>query len=169
MIRLATHKDVPTCVSISRACGDFLRANGIDQWTPDYPNESILIQDVNAQSLYILEVESTIVGMVVINEIQDPEYLQLNWKTSSSSKNLVVHRLAVSPDAQGKGFAQQLMSFVEGLAKEKYYDSIRLDTFSRNKRNQQFYQQRGYELIGEVYLSYRTDFPYVCYEFVLNT
>lgn len=169
MIRLATHKDVPTCVSIARACGDFLRNNGIDQWTPDYPNESILLQDVHEQSLYILTVEDTIVGMVVINEIQDPEYVQLDWITPTASKNLVVHRLAISPESQGKGYAQLLMTFVEELALKQGYDSIRLDTFSRNERNQRFYERRGYQRINEVYLSYRTDFPYVCFEYVLKT
>lgn len=165
MIRKALLSDVKICQSIAQDCGKALRDSGIDQWTEDYPSEAILQQDVANEDLYVLEMNAEIVGMIVLNEMQDPEYSAINWLTSKEDKNLVVHRLAVNPNHQGNGFARILMDFAEELGRINNYKSIRLDTFSQNIRNQKFYENRGYQRLGEIMLSYRTDFPYICYEF----
>lgn len=166
MIRRGTLADIKKCKSIAQACGNELRSLGIDQWTEEYPSEEILIQDIEKNELFVLEIDQEVIGMIVLNEVQDPEYAFIEWTPPKDSKNLVVHRLAVNPTFQGKGYAQQLMTFAEDFAKSNDYFSIRLDTFSQNKRNQKFYEQRGYKRKGETYLSYRSDFPYVCFEYL---
>ena len=107
--------------------------------------------------------------IVVLNEIQDDEYGEINWSTSEEEKNIVVHRLAVRPDQQGKGLGRLIMDFAEQWARENQYDAIRLDTFSQNPRNQRFYTNRGYTDLGPVYLKYKKEHPYYCYELLLNT
>ena len=37
------------------------------------------------------------------------------------------------------------MDFAEEYAREKKFISVRLDTFSMNKRNLKFYESRGYQ------------------------
>ena len=95
------------------------------------------------------------------------EEMEARNRRSNKKKNLVVHRLAVLPNHQGKGLARKLMDFAENFAKEKNYDAIRLDTFSQNPRNQKFYSNRGYTNLGPVYLKYKKDHPYFCYELLL--
>ena len=60
------------------------------------------------------------------------------------------------------------MDFAEDYAIRKGYDSIRLDTFSKNPRNQKFYEIRGYHRLGNVYFSDQSADPFYCYELVLN-
>lgn len=152
---------------MTRLCAQDLISKGIHQWDQNYPDLTTIQNDISKAQLYTHKSGDKITGIVVLNEVQDPEYADLQWVTSSDSRNLVVHRLAVHPHYQGKGIARKLMDFAEIFAKEQGYDSIRLDTFSQNSRNQKFYDNRGYQRTGEVYLSYRDDYPYIGYELIL--
>ena len=96
----------------------------------------------------------------------DEEYKEVAW-LSPNSKNLYVHRLAVHPEHQGKGYAQQLMDFAENYARVNGFTSIRLDTFSRNKRNQRFYEARGYKKLEDIYFPEQSTYPFHCYELVV--
>ena len=164
------HKsEVDAILTLTRACGKHLRDNGIDQWDENYPDRGTIVQDVDTETLFAYREDNEVLGIVVLNELQDDEYSQIKWSTSNQDKNIVVHRLAVSPDQQGKGLGRKLMDFAEQWAKDNNYDAIRLDTFSQNPRNQRFYTSRGYTDLGPVYLKYKKDHPYYCYELLLKT
>lgn len=166
-IRLAKLSEVDNLVALTLSCGEHLRTLGISQWSADYPNKEILSADIFAKQLFVLTENSVPQAIIVLNEKSDPEYDEVNWLTPKDSKNLLVHRLATNPASQGKGYARKLMDFAENFARENNYDSIRLDTFSQNKRNQKFYENRNYINLGELWLSYRDDFPYIAYELLL--
>ena len=86
---------------------------------------------------------------IVSNEHQDPEYKEVKWNYDSE-KIAVIHRLMVHPKHEGKGIAQDLVRYIEKLAKEAQYGSIRLDVFANNLRAVRFYKKRGYEVAGKV-------------------
>jgi ribosomal protein S18 acetylase RimI-like enzyme len=96
----------------------------------------------------------------------DEEYHSINWLTKNNN-NLYIHRVAIHPEHQGKGYAQQLMGFAENFAIENNYTSIRLDTFSQNTRNQKFYELRGYKRLGNIYFPKQSEHPFYCYELIL--
>ena len=106
------------------------------------------------------------VGSISITPEMDEEYNSIKWLTSNN-KNLYIHRLAVHPEMQRKGYAQKLMNFAEGYAKKNNYISIRLDTFSKNFRNQRFYEQRGYQRLENVYFPQQSQDPFYCYELII--
>nr|WP_316931595.1 hypothetical protein [Flavimarina sp. Hel_I_48] len=60
------------------------------------------------------------------------------------------------------------MFFAENLAKEGNFQSVRLDTFSQNERNQKFYEKRGYQKLGAIYFLKQSKHPFYCYELPLN-
>ena len=60
------------------------------------------------------------------------------------------------------------MDFTENYAIKNDNVSIRLDTFSQNKRNNRFYEARGFVLLGDVYFIKQSTFPFHCYEKVLK-
>ena len=167
MIVAGVSGDEQEIIAMTKLCAADLISKGISQWDENYPDLNTIQTDIHQGELFKYVIDDTILGIVVLNENQDPEYNELNWITSNNSRNLFVHRLAVHPEHQGKGIARQLMDFAEEKAKRDGYDSIRLDTFSQNKRNQNFYDNRDYQRTGEVYLSYRDDFPYIGYELIL--
>jgi ribosomal protein S18 acetylase RimI-like enzyme len=168
MISLGKPEEIDEIVALIKACAAHLRTVGVDQWDEDYPDYTDIENDLATQTLFAYREDAVIIGIVVLNETQDKEYEEINWITSDDSRNLVVHRLAVHPDHQRKGLARLLMDHAEGFAKEKKYDSIRLDTYSQNPRNQKFYNNRGYTDLGPVFLIYKRSHPYFCYELLLN-
>ena len=141
--------------------------NGIYQWNEVYPSKEVLQKDIELQQIWKLEENETIVGIIVLTEIEDKEYLNVKWLTQNL-KILYIHRLAVHPNFQGKGYAQKLMDFTENYAINNNYNSIRLDTFSQNKRNLVFYEKRNYTKLEVIYFPNQSEHPFYCYEKVLN-
>ncbi|MGL4581738.1 MAG: GNAT family N-acetyltransferase, partial [Flavobacterium sp.] len=63
---------------------------------------------------------------------------------------LVIHRLFVSPMAQGKGISSQMIQYAEQYAQTNKYASIRFDTYSLNNTANAVYLKKGYTLVGTV-------------------
>lgn len=166
MIRKATSSDIESILLITKACARHMISNGIYQWNEHYPNAEAFQNDIKRDELYVLINENDILGSVVISTLMDDEYNNIQWLTPND-KNIYIHRLAVHPDYQGRGFAQKLMDFAEKFALEHGYRSIRLDTFSQNNRNQKFYELRGYKRLGSIYFPKQSEHPFYCYERVL--
>ena len=166
-IRLAEMYELETIVNITKACNLFMRSKGIYQWTENYPSISDFQNDFKRKELYILEEEREILGCIVISTLMDEVYKPVKWLTPNNNNHIYIHRIAITPKKQGKGYAQMLMDYAESYAKENHFTSIRLDTFSQNKRNQQFYEIRGYERLENISLPEQSEHPFYCYEKIL--
>jgi ribosomal protein S18 acetylase RimI-like enzyme len=166
MIRRAKISEIPDILQLTKACAEAMIEKGIYQWNENYPSRSAFEKDVREKSLYVLIIVGQIVGTVVISSKMDQEYVPVSW-LSPNHNNIYIHRLAVLPEHQGKGHAQRMMDFAERYAREKGYISVRLDTFSQNRRNQVFYETRGYQRLGDIYLPKQSEHPFHCYELLL--
>jgi len=162
----AKKSEIPEILSLTRACAQEMITNGIFQWNEDYPTAAAFKKDIERTELFVLKNNDHIIGTIVLSTLMDDEYLEIDWLTLSKN-NLYIHRLAVHPDYQGKGNARKLMDYAYAFAKAHSAPSIRLDTFSQNKRNQQFYEARGYEKLGNIYFPKQSEHPFYCYERVL--
>jgi ribosomal protein S18 acetylase RimI-like enzyme len=165
MIRKALLKDIDELLQITRACAASMVAKNIYQWNEVYPNKQAFLEDFERNELFVLEIENIIVGCITISTFMDEEYIPISWLTSNSN-NLYIHRLAIHPKYQGKGYAQKLMDYAETYAEKNNYVSVRLDTFSQNNRNVQFYEQRGYKRLGEIFFPKQSEYPFYCYELI---
>ncbi len=166
MIRRAKLQEIPKILALTRACALDMSERGIEQWNEHYPSAEIFERDINRGELYTLFQSTDIIGVIVITSIMDKEYESVKW-LSPDENNVYIHRLAIHPDFQGQGHARQLMTFAEDLARKEHYSSIRLDTFSRNPRNQKFYELRGYTKLEDIYFPKQSEYPFHCYELVL--
>jgi ribosomal protein S18 acetylase RimI-like enzyme len=166
-IEKAAFNDLEKLYAITKSCANHMIDQGVFQWNNYYPSKEILQLDIELQQIWKLVKKNSIIGIVVLSEIEDTEYKTVKWLTNSSH-NLYIHRLAVDPNFQRKGYAQKLMDFAENYAMEHHYHSIRLDTFSQNKRNQEFYEKRNYVKLESIYFLKQSEFPFYCYEKVLN-
>jgi len=163
MIRLVKEEEILELLAITQACANDMVSRNIYQWNEEYPSKSAFENDLLRKELYALISEEKIIGCIVITPKIDKEYLSVKWLTPNKN-NLYVHRLAIHPNFQGKGFAQKLMCFAENFAIENNYSSIRLDTFSKNGKNQKFYELRGYKKLDSIYFPKQSEFPFYCYE-----
>ncbi len=166
MIRQARKNDVELLMSITKECANLLRSKNIFQWNEHYPNRNVFELDILRDELHVFECNDEIIGCITISKIMDFEYKDVEW-LSPNLNNCYLHRLAIHPKHQGKGHARKLMDFAENFAKIKGFTSIRLDTFSKNLRNQKFYELRGYKKLGAIYFPKQSEHPFFCYELVL--
>lgn len=166
MILKAHLSHINNLLEVTKACAEHMENAGIFQWNSTYPNRAAFENDVNRGELYIYIHNNKVVGSIVISTFMDGEYQAVKWLTQTTN-HYYIHRLAVHPEFQGKGIARKMMDFAENMARQNKVASIRLDTFSKNLRNQKFYETRGYKKLGNIYFPKQSDFPFYCYEYVL--
>ncbi|GAA3643473.1 GNAT family N-acetyltransferase [Flavivirga jejuensis] len=166
MIRKGTRSDISNIIEITKACAVNMIQQNIHQWNEYYPNKEAFLKDAERSELYILEIKNVIMGCITISTFMDEEYIPISWLTENTN-NIYIHRLAIHPTHQGKGYAQKLMDFAETFALKSNCISVRLDTFSQNSRNQKFYEHRGYKRLGNIYFPKQSKHPFYCYELIL--
>lgn len=160
-MRPASLADLPKVMEIVRHTVVGMQEAGNDQWDSNYPLDDRFLTDIENAALYLAISDSgNTLGFITIDEEQADEYASLSWQLA---KPLVMHRVAVHPDAKGQGVASFMEKHAVSIARAKAKDSIRVDTHSTNKPMQSFLEQCGYRKIGE--MDYHgKDKPYFCYE-----
>ena len=148
-ITQASQVDVPEIVALIGSCVRDMESRQIHQWDGIYPSRSAIQQDVDSRTLNAAKENGKIIGIVVLNENQEPQYGEDPW-SYLVEKVLVVHRLSVDPRHQRKGIAGRLMDFAEDQAKAQSYQAIRLDAFVENTAAVALYERRGYHKAGSV-------------------
>jgi ribosomal protein S18 acetylase RimI-like enzyme len=143
-----------------------MNEHAIDQWDEHYPTIDFVAEDIENGTLYIVEDEEQIVGIVTLDEFQHELYRTIEWEREDG-KQLIIHRLAVLPQEQGKGIARKLMDFAEGFAAEHRYTSIRFDAYNKNDRALRLYKELGYAKKGEVHFEHRTT-PFSVFEKIVG-
>ena len=166
MISRAKISEISDILKLTHICAIEMTGNGIYQWNEHYPSKEVFEKDLERGELFVLKIKEKIIGTIVITTIMDEEYIPVDWLTANNN-NIYIHRLAIHPKQQGNGYAQRLMDFAENYARGKGFESVRLDTFSQNKRNQKFYETRGYHKLGDIYFPKQSEHPFHCYELVL--
>ena len=166
MIRIAGIKDLREIKSLTEACARAMIKKDIYQWNEHYPSLEKLEEDILQEELFVIENKENIKGIIVITKTKDKEYNPIKW-LSKTENNLYIHRLATHPDHWGQGYGRKLMEFAEEFAKQHKFESVRLDTFSQNLRNQRFYEARGYLRLGDIYFPKQSTHPFYCYELLI--
>jgi len=162
-ITKAVPENINHIMSLIDAAVKAMITSGLYQWDEHYPNQDIITEDIAAGSLFKISEKGKITGIIVLNEQYFPEYNALTWE-DDKGRFLVVHRLCIHPDCQGKGLGKKLMKFAEEYALKNNYSSIRLDTFTKNQTALGLYDALGYRRAGEVVF---TKGKFQCFEKVL--
>lgn len=158
-IRKAQIEETGEIMELIAKCVQAMQAGGSDQWDDSYPNREVIGQDIERGTLYTYIDNEAIAGIIVLDEHPSELYQSIQWSQEQGS-HLIMHRLAVHPEVQGKGIARKLIAFAEEYARQSGYSSIRLDTYSKNTRALALYPSLGYERRGEVFFPHRTvSFP----------
>ena len=166
-IELAEINDLNDIMKMIHDCANDLIGKNIFQWNEKYPSRDIFLSDIEKKNLFILKNNSGIIGCIALSHEKDIEYTDVKWLTKDD-KNLYLHRLAVDPKFQKKGIGKLLMDFAEDYARNNKFISVRLDTFSKNERNNRFYKSRKYTKLDDVYFPNQSEFPFHCYEKILD-
>ena len=168
IIRRATLHDVDTIMQLIKQVLPIMQATGNLQWDDTYPNAEAFTADVANNRLWVADIDGQIAGVIaiIIND-QEPEYGQVpGWDITEPC--IVAHRLAVSPNMQGKGIAAELLKQCEVVARQQHIDLIRLDTNTVNRPMQNLFLKLGYQLGGEIVLNKRPEMLFMAFEMRLD-
>lgn len=161
-IRLALPVDVAAVMGLVRRVIPLMQAAGNRQWDESYPNAPVFESDIEQGQLWVAEVDGAVAGVAAVTTEQAPEYAQVGWDIEESA--LVVHRLAVDPQYRGTGIAMALMRKAEDVAMKQGIPVLRVDTNTQNEATQKLLPKLGFELAGEIGLSFRPGQRFLCYE-----
>lgn len=141
---------------------DHLKKKRIFQWDRFYPNRFVIKDDIKKGNLYGIFEEDQLVAAITLDANGSKRYEQVKWEDFNGYP-LIVHRLAVHPYYQGKGFGKILLGFAEESARKNKHTSIRFDVFSENPVAVRLYEKAGYVERGEIHFPFRKA-PYKCFE-----
>jgi N-acetylglutamate synthase-like GNAT family acetyltransferase len=141
-IELAKTTDLDGVMRIIKACAADLISKKIFQWSEKYPSSEVFKNDIDKNTLFVAKHKSKIIGCVALCSKKDIEYKK-------------------------KGIGKSLMDFTEEYAKKNQFKTVRLDTFSQNKRNNKFYKSREYVKLGDVFFPMQSEYPFHCYEKII--
>lgn len=155
-------QDLLSIFDIISKCKTHMESHNIYQWNEFYPSLDIIETDIISGNCYLLKDNGLSIAYFAIDEEQPSEYNNINWITQGE-KVLVIHRLGVLPEYQGRGIAKKILKFIEEFADENKYTSIRLDAYSENKKALKLYGNYGYKRVDKLYFPNRV-FHFYCYE-----
>ena len=148
-IRKAKADELEALLEIYDSGRAFMRATGnLEQWNNGYPSAEVVLADIEAEQLYVCE-EGEILGVFCYFFGDDPTYGKIyegEWKNAEPYG--VLHRIAVSKNAHGKGVAACCFEYAFDRCK-----NLKIDTHRDNIPMQRALEKNGFERCGIIYLA----------------
>jgi len=151
LLRKATLSEIPQIWEIIQDAIEQRRLEGSQQWQDGYPNELSITNDINNGYGFVLTENDSIVCYAAIIFDIEPAYEKIEGKWLTNDDYVVVHRVAVSKLAKGKGIATKLFLKIEELAVQQNVYSIKVDTNFDNVPMLKILDKLNYTYCGEVY------------------
>ena len=151
MIRKATIEDIPAVAQSYQELFRYESAHGsTTNWVEGlYPTKGTAEHAFSENTLYVLEEAGAVCGSMVLNQIQPPEYGEIDWAyPAEPTKVLVIHTLCICPSQAGKGYGRQMVSYALKKALQLGYKAVRLDTWEGNHPAASLYESMGFRLAG---------------------
>src|SRR5688572_17922672 len=115
ILRKATSVEAPAIWEILQQAIEQRRKDGSQQWQQGYPNAKTVEDDIEQGYAYVLTDDDTIIAYAAIIFGIEPAYEKIEGKWLTDGDYVVVHRVATSDAAKGKGAATHLFKLLENL------------------------------------------------------
>lgn len=151
VLRKAVISEIPVIWEILQDAIEQRRQDGSTQWQDGYPNELSIKSDIENGYAYVLTENENILCYAAIIFDREPAYENIEGKWLTDGDYVVIHRVAVSKLAKGKGIATKLFESLESLSVENNVFSIKVDTNFDNIPMLKILERLNYTYCGEVY------------------
>lgn len=147
-IRLAQPQDLPRLLEIYEDARRYMRANGNPhQWTGGYPDQAVLLEDIDLRRLYACEEDGEILGVFCYFEGEDPTYRVIYDGAWLNPRPYgVLHRIAVA--AHRRGVASFCFDFCYSRC-----HNLKIDTHRDNLPMQRSLEKNGFCRCGIIHLA----------------
>ena len=154
--RPAVKDDIPAIVDIVAQARAWMDANGIDQWTEDYPIAEDYLRDMARGECFVLTCAGQMEAVFTFYNRPEPCYSAItDGKWSSDEPYASIHRCAVSGAYRGCGLAERMAAAWESLARDQGLSWLRVDTHKKNKAMLGLLRKRGFQYRGNVLVDAR--------------
>lgn len=153
ILRLSTVRDLINIMNIINEGKEFLRNNNVNQWQDGYPNEEVILNDINNNESYVIENNREIVGTTALSLAGEKNYDEIyEGKWLSNNKYAVIHRIAVSREKGIKGVGREILKESENICLANGIRNIKIDTHEDNKIMQELLEKNNYKYCGIIFL-----------------
>lgn len=152
-ILLAKAEDVNLVANLYDAVNEYFESNEnycYPNWQKGkYPVLSDAQAAFEEGSLYVLKDNDSMLGSIIINGKQHPEYRRMPWKLQAPDDEIMtIHTLVVSPNVRNRGIGEKLVRFSIEICKNAGAKAIRNDTHFRNVPARNLYVKCGFQSLG---------------------
>lgn len=153
ILRKATLSDAPKIWEILQDAITQRKRDGSDQWQNGYPNPQTVQDDITDRIAYVLIEKNQILAYAAILFGIEPAYNHIKGKWLTRGDYVVLHRVATSEHAKGRGIATQLFKMIEDMAIQRNVLSIKVDTNFDNIPMLKIFDKLDYTYCGEVFVN----------------
>ncbi len=148
LLRIAKKDDAAASYQCIEAARAYHSSMGFVQWHPDYPTPATIENDIASGIGYVFTEEDEIYGYCCIIIGDEPAYRVIDGAWKTDLPYAVVHRMAFSQNARGKGLSKAALSLIKNFCSEHGIRAIRVDTQSENKVMQHILEREGFAYCG---------------------
>ncbi len=167
MFRKANKNEINDIVQIYDDINDYLESNiNYTHWKKGvYPIREDAEAAFEKNELFVFENGGEILGTVVLNSSEPPQYANVNFDNRfKGNEILVIHTLVVSPKSLRKGVGEAILQSSEAYALTNNCKTIRLDTYYKNEPAISLYTKMFYNFVGMVDLELGFEGLFKCFE-----
>jgi ribosomal protein S18 acetylase RimI-like enzyme len=154
--------DLIEILYLLKVCILDMNQKGLKHWNSAFPGAERIQKDLENCSIYVVKDKGVCKGMVTLNEFEPEDYRQLSFN-SGTQKPIYLQNMAVHPKWQGMGIAKLMVEYAQKMARERGFDSIRLDVFRPSDGARQLYEKQSFKEVASFHSVYQK-IPFVCYE-----
>lgn len=133
-------------LSILRTKAKWLIKNGKQMWNPKYLKKSIFIEKYPNSKWFVVEIMNEVIGgFVLVSE-------DSNFWTEKENEDsaFYIHKVVIKEGYTGKGYAKEILMWIEEYAKNSGKQYLRLDCYSKRGYLNKLYSEYGFKLKREV-------------------
>ncbi|MGV3464374.1 MAG: GNAT family N-acetyltransferase [Heyndrickxia sp.] len=148
-IKLASDTDSNQIITLLKEIAQWLKENQIDQWRYllEGGDDEEIRQAISNQLTYKVLEGNNLIGTFTLSPTQSEWDIHI-FGEERVPDSLYLHRLAVAPEYMGKGIGKNIMQWIlENVQIDKAY--LKLDCVANNMKLFQFYQNNGFDYVGE--------------------
>ncbi len=160
MIRLERADTLDTAMRIIDGAKEHLKEQGIDQWQNGYPDEACIRKDMEEGKGFFLKEGDCVLGYLCIDLDGEPAYDDMRGTWHTEEPYVVVHRLALTKEARGKGLSDTAFTLAAAYEKERGIRSFRVDTDADNEKMKHILDKNGFTYCGTIWFDHSEKIAY---------
>ena len=145
-IRKAKMSDISDIEAVYADARELMRESGNPaQWGDEYPPSELIRADIEEGSLHVAEEDGEILAVFYYSEREEKCYGEIDGEWLNDEPYAVIHRIAISKKARGRGVAGRCFDYCFSL-----HPNIRIDTHADNLPMQGSLMKNGFSLCGRI-------------------